>query len=87
MFVKVSIFEREDQNLNHDQAAPLQEKSGSRPNTSKPRDPDSYQFVNDEIAKDYRKLWDQYQELQRMRSEASSAVTAVTGNGTGSHFV
>ena len=50
----------------------------SRPGTAKPRDPDSYEFVNEEIAKDYRKLWEQYQKLQELQ------VTAANSNENGS---
>ena len=42
----------------------LQEKESSRPPTSKPKNPDEYEFTDENIAKDYRLLWDQYQALQ-----------------------
>lgn len=38
-----------------------------RPPTAKPKDPDSYDFGgNEEAAKDYRKLWDKYNEMEAM---------------------
>lgn len=37
-----------------------------RPPTAKPRDPDSYDFKDDQVAKDYRKMWEKYHEMEQM---------------------
>ncbi len=62
---------------------PPQEKRLARPPTAKPRDPDSYTFTDEELAKDYRKLWSEYQELQEMREQekAKSETSASAERG------
>jgi|ERR1712062_551898 len=46
---------------------PKQNLPQPRPPTAKPKDPDSYDFGgNEEAAKDYRKLWDKYNEMEAL---------------------
>ena len=35
-----------------------------RPKTPKPKDPDQYEFDDPELERDYRKMYDQLQELE-----------------------
>lgn len=46
---------------------PLQpEVFDHRPPTAKPKDPDSYDFKDPDVAKDYRKMWEKYHEMEQM---------------------
>ena len=38
----------------------------ARPATSKPKDPDQYDFKDEQLAKDYRKMWEQYNQMEAM---------------------
>ena len=42
-----------------------------RPATAKPRDPDSYDFQDEQLAKDYRKMYDRYNEMEEMMKAQS----------------
>jgi hypothetical protein len=43
----------------------FQEHPVSRPLTSKPRDPDTYTFADENLAKDYKRLYAQFQAMQQ----------------------
>ncbi len=38
----------------------------NRPPTSKPKDPDAYDFKDEQLAKDYRKMWDKYHQMEAL---------------------
>ncbi len=38
----------------------------ARPVTSKPRDPDSYDFGDEQLAKDYRKMYEKYHQMEAL---------------------
>ena len=40
-----------------------------RPPTTKPRDPESYEFNDEQLEKDYRKMWEKYQEMEAVLKE------------------
>ena len=52
-----------NQNL---QPTPLQPQVDIRPETAKPKDPDSFDFKDEQVAKDYKKMWDKYQEMEAL---------------------
>jgi hypothetical protein len=37
-----------------------------RPPTAKPKDPDSFDFKDEQVAKDYRKMWDKYHQMEAL---------------------
>ena len=39
----------------------------ARPATSKPKDPDQYDFKDEQLAKDYRKMWEKYNQVVKKR--------------------
>ena len=41
-----------------------------RPKTPKPKDPDEYQFDDPELERDYRKMYDQLQEIEAEKAAA-----------------
>ena len=41
-----------------------------RPKTPKPKDPDDYQFDDPELERDYRKMYDQLQEIEAEKAAA-----------------
>ncbi len=45
---------------------PLQQPAPERPQTAKPRDPDSYDFKDEQVAKDYKKMWDKYHQMEAL---------------------
>ena len=45
---------------------PIQQVIEPRPPTAKPKDPDSYDFGDEQVAKDYRKMWEKYNEMEAM---------------------
>lgn len=47
-----------------------------RPETAKPRDPDSYDFKDPEVAKDYKKMWDKYHQMEAMLAQKNAAEEA-----------
>lgn len=49
----------------------LQQTVVERPATAKPRDPDSYDFKDEQLAKDYRKMYDRYNEMEEMMKAQS----------------
>ena len=51
----------------------LQQTIIERPITSKPRDPDSYDFKDEQLAKDYRKMWEKYQQMEAMMNEKNAS--------------
>ena len=40
-----------------------------RPPTAKPRDPESYEFNDEQLEKDYRKMYEKYQEMEAVLKE------------------
>ena len=40
-----------------------------RPPTAKPRDPESYEFTDEQLEKDYRKMYEKYQEMEAVLKE------------------
>ena len=40
-----------------------------RPKTPKPKDPDQYEFDDPELERDYRKMYEQLQELEAEKAE------------------
>ena len=40
-----------------------------RPPSTKPKNPDSYEFGDEQLEKDYRKMYDKYQEMEAMLKE------------------
>ncbi len=55
----------------------LQEKPVSRPPTAKPRDPDTYVFADEQLAKDYRKLYEQFQAALAGQPQPAGAVVGL----------
>lgn len=51
----------------------LQQTVVERPATAKPRDPDSYDFKDEQLARDYRKMYDRYNEMEEMMKAQSIA--------------
>ena len=47
-----------------------------RPKTAKPRDPDSYEFTDEQLEKDYRKMYDKLQALEETAAEASKQASS-----------
>ena len=43
-----------------------------RPETAKPRDPDSYEFNDDQLEKDYRKMYDTLHEIEEDEKKAKA---------------
>lgn len=41
-----------------------------RPKTPKPKDPDEYQFDDPDLERDYRKMYDQLQEIEAEKAAA-----------------
>ena len=41
----------------------------TRPKTAKPRDPDSYEFNDDQLERDYRKMYDTLQSLEEQANK------------------
>ena len=41
-----------------------------RPKTPKPKDPDQYEFDDPELERDYRKMYDQLQEIEAEKAAA-----------------
>lgn len=52
-----------------------------RPPTSKPKDPDSYDFKDDQVAKDYRKMWDKYHQMEAMLQQQQASAGKVNPDG------
>ena len=48
---------------------PLQQTVLERPVTSKPRDPESYDFKDEQLAKDYRKMYEKYQQMEALMKQ------------------
>ena len=44
----------------------LQPQVEIRPETAKPKDPDSFDFKDEQVAKDYKKMWDKYNEMEAL---------------------
>ena len=44
----------------------LQPQVDIRPETAKPKDPDSFDFKDEQVAKDYKKMWDKYNEMEAL---------------------
>ena len=40
-----------------------------RPVTAKPKDPDSYEFDDEQLEKDYRKMYEKYHEMETVLQE------------------
>ena len=40
-----------------------------RPPTAKPRDPESYEFNDEQLERDYRKMYEKYQEMEAVLKE------------------
>ena len=52
------------------QASPqLQQVIEQRPPTAKPKAPDEFDFKDEQVAKDYKKMYDKYQEMEAMLAE------------------
>ena len=58
----------------------LQQTVAERPATSKPRDPDSYDFKDEQLAKDYRKMYDKYQQMEEMMKDQSKEAKEQEGD-------
>jgi hypothetical protein len=54
----------------------LQPQVDIRPETAKPKDPDSFDFKDDQVAKDYKKMWDKYNEMEALLKAKSEAENA-----------
>ena len=48
------------------QPSNLQPQVDIRPETAKPKDPDSFDFKDEQVAKDYKKMWDKYNEMEAL---------------------
>ena len=49
------------------QASPqLQQVIELRPPTAKPKAPDEFDFKDEQVAKDYKKMYDKYQEMEAL---------------------
>jgi len=48
----------------------------TRPETSKPRDPDSYDFKDEQLAKDYRKMYEKYHQMEALLKQKELAEEA-----------
>lgn len=44
----------------------VEQTIAARPITSKPRDPDSYDFGDEQLAKDYRKMYEKYHQMEAL---------------------
>ena len=52
------------------QASPqLQQVIEQRPPTAKPKAPDEFDFKDEQVAKDYKKMYDKYQEMEALLAE------------------
>ena len=51
------------------------QKGGNRPQTAKPKDPSELQIEDEELAKDYRKMYERFTEM-----EAKMAAMLANGN-------
>ena len=40
-----------------------------RPPSTKPKDPESYEFNDEQLEKDYRKMYEKYQEMETLLKE------------------
>ena len=40
-----------------------------RPQTAKPKGPDEYEFENEQVAKDYRKMWEKMQAMEALLAQ------------------
>ena len=40
-----------------------------RPETAKPKGPDEYEFENEQVAKDYRKMWEKMQAMEQLLAQ------------------
>ena len=54
----------------------LQPQVDIRPETAKPKDPDSFDFKDEQVAKDYKKMWDKYNEMEALLQAKSEAENA-----------
>ena len=54
----------------------LQPQVEIRPETAKPKDPDSFDFKDEQVAKDYKKMWDKYNEMEALLKAKSEAENA-----------
>ena len=54
----------------------LQPQVDIRPETAKPKDPDSFDFKDEQVAKDYKKMWDKYNEMEALLKAKSEAENA-----------
>ena len=45
----------------------------NRPQTSKPKKPEDYEFENEEVAKDYRKMWDKMRMMEALLAQQGIA--------------
>lgn len=52
----------------------LQQTVIERPPTSKPRDPDSYDFKDEQLAKDYRKMYERFQQMENLMKQQNMAM-------------
>ena len=50
-----------------------------RPKTAKPRDPDSYEFADEQLEKDYRNMYDKLQALEEAAAEANKQASGGEG--------
>ena len=41
----------------------------TRPPTAKPKKPDEYEFENEQVAKDYRKMWEKMQAMEQLLAQ------------------
>ena len=42
-----------------------------RPETAKPKGPDEYEFENEQVAKDYRKMWEKMQAMEALLAQSN----------------
>ena len=59
-------YSKLDRSTSNLQPTNLQQAIDVRPPTAKPKDPDQFNFQDERMAKDYRKMWDKYQEMEAM---------------------
>ena len=46
-----------------------------RPETAKPKGPDEYEFENEQVAKDYRKMWEKMQAMEALLAQQQQGST------------
>jgi len=51
----------------------VEEVIAARPVTSKPRDPDSYDFNDEQLARDYRKMYEKYHQVEALLKSNKSS--------------